>query len=637
MIGMSLRKMILIVGLLLCSLSYGRDIYVDNTGNDVTNNGSISQPYRTINKAALEAVAGDNVIIKSGTYFPTTRISVANSGLPGAPITFKAEVQDEVIIDGIISSSPTSGDRLGLFNIQGTTTTYKSYIVIDGLQIINSNWAGFFARYTDNITVKNCRTTKTGASGIIGANSSNITVLNNVVKEACIFPSRSQNTNECITMASVDVFEVAYNTVSDRLIDFSNGGEGIDAKNECKDGSIHHNTVFNLIRVGIYVDAFQRNINNIDVYANTVYACLRGGITVASEEGGIASDIQVHDNLIYNIGRVGLRIAGYLNNGPLQNIDVYQNTIYDCGSQGNFENCGILLEASNPANFGFNIRNNIVSGCPLQIKSNFSQPFPVTIANNLFFGNIGGFSANTLFTNTINANPLHVNIAALDFTLQSNSPAINMAIGSPLSTIDFNGVARPQGAQGDLGAFEYVSTLPVTLLSFTGNLQKEHVQLKWTTSREINASHYLVEKSSNGISFNKIGIVSARNVLLNSSYSFDDLTLNPCLQYYRLKMMDKDGSFAYSKILAIRVGVEYVEIISVYPNPVTNFLTVQLSGSDQTNQYIKIVGMDGRVVALIAVGRNVTQTKVDVSKLSRGNYILVFVGSHARSSASFVK
>ena len=63
---------------------------------------------------------------------------MANSGLPSAPITFKAEVQGEVIIDGIISQSPTSGDRLGLFNIQGTTTT-KSHIVIDRLQIINSN------------------------------------------------------------------------------------------------------------------------------------------------------------------------------------------------------------------------------------------------------------------------------------------------------------------------------------------------------------------------------------------------------------------------------------------------------------------------------------------------------------------
>ena len=128
---------------------------------------------------------------------------MANSGLPVARITFKAEVQGEVIIDGIISSSPTSLDRLGLFNIQGTTTTYKSYIVIDGLQIINSNWAGFFDRHTDNITVKNCRTTKTGASGITGANSSNITVLYNVVMEVCIFPSTSQKTDECITMASV--------------------------------------------------------------------------------------------------------------------------------------------------------------------------------------------------------------------------------------------------------------------------------------------------------------------------------------------------------------------------------------------------------------------------------------------------
>ncbi len=622
--------------LLLTAMAYGRNIYVDNTGNDATNNGSISQPYRTINKAALEAVAGDSVIIRSGTYFPTSRIDVANSGLPGAPITFSAEVINGVIIDGIGSVTPTTGDRLGLFTILGNTTTYKSYIVIDGLQIINSTWVGFFSRYADNITVKNCTTIKTGASGIIAANSSNITVLNNIVMEACSIPSSGQNTNECITMASVDGFEVGYNTISDRLVDLNNGGEGIDAKNACNNGSIHHNTVFNLIRVGIYVDAFQRNINNIDVYANKVFDC-RSGITIASEEGGIANDIKVHDNLVYNIGRVGLRLAGYLNNGPLQNISVFQNTIYNCGSQGNYENCGILLEASNPSNSGFVIRNNIVSGCPQQIKSNFSQPFSVTIHNNLFFGAIGGFSANTTVSSTLNANPLHVNVASFDFNLQPNSPAIDKAIGSPLSMVDFNGVKRPQGALGDLGAFEYVSTLPLNLLSFTGSLQKEHIALKWTTSTEVNVAHFLVEKSYNASSFKEIGSVVARNVLQNSTYLFDDHALNNGIQYYRLKMMDKDGSFKYSNLVAIRIGEANFEIIRVFPNPVSNLLTVQHASSDQPNQYIKIVSMNGAVISQFAVSRNVTQSKVDVSKLPHGKYILVFEGANSTYTTSFVK
>jgi hypothetical protein len=272
------------------SNAYCTTYYVATNGSD-NNTGTKELPFATIGKGASVAKAGDIVIIKSGIYKPTNRIQPANSGTQAAPITFIAEVKDEAIIDGSMAASPTTTDRLGLFSILGTATTSQSWIIVDGLRIINSTFAGFYARYADNITFKNCSTLNTGASGFIGANSSNIKVLNNTIQKACQSPSASLGTNECITMASVERFEVAYNLVSDRKIDLNNGGEGIDAKNECKNGSIHHNTVFDLVRLGIYVDAYQRNINNIDVYANTVYKC-GAGIGVAIEEGGTLTNVK---------------------------------------------------------------------------------------------------------------------------------------------------------------------------------------------------------------------------------------------------------------------------------------------------------------------------------------------------------
>ena len=456
----SVTNKIAVLALLCLNItdSYSTTYYVATNGND-NNAGTKDLPFATINKGATIAKAGDVVIIKSGTYKPTTRIQPTNSGTQNAPITFIAEVKNEAIIDGSNSASPTATDRLGLFTILGTTTATQNWIVVDGLRIINSAFAGFHARYASNITIKNCSTFNTGASGIVAANSSDIKVLNNKVQKACQAPSASLGTNECITMASVAQFEVAYNSVSDRMTDLNNGGEGIDAKNECKDGSIHHNTVFDLVRLGIYIDAYQRNINNIDVYANRVYKC-GAGIGLAIEEGGTLTGVKIHDNIVYDIPKAGIQVRGYLVNGPMKDVFVYQNTVVRTGNlQGiTYENAGILIDADHPNNSNMVVRNNIVAECSIQIKTKtFSF---LTVDNNLLFGPSSTpkpTNPSVLYgnpgTNAILEDPLFENSANADFRLKSNSPAIDKAMGSPLSTIDFNDFPRP--TKGDLGAVEY--------------------------------------------------------------------------------------------------------------------------------------------------------------------------------------
>lgn len=443
----------LIIGLTSFSIQAGT-IYVSPTGSDsAPNDGTINKPYLTINKAASIAVAGDVVIIKSGTYMVSSSIIVSNSGTSSQPITFKAEVKDGVIINGSSSSTPNISDRQGLFTILGTSGTYKNWIIVDGLRIINSNFAGIYARYSDNIIVKNCSTYNTGASGIIAANSSNIKVLNNKVQQACMYPSPAVGTNECITMASVNTFEVAYNTVSDRPTDTSNGGEGIDAKNACINGKIHHNTLTNLFRTAIYIDAYGIDLSNIEVYNNKVYNT-SSGITVASEEGGTVTNVKIYNNLLFDIQAVGIRIAGWLRNGPIRDISVYQNTAVRCGLgkiASNWENCSLLLEADNNLNSNFIVRNNIFAHSTNQMRWK-NQNYAI-IENNLVFG----FSTVT-GGNAIISDPKFMNLAAKDFRLESGSPAIDAALGSPVSTIDYHDVARPLGSATEIGAFEYYPT-----------------------------------------------------------------------------------------------------------------------------------------------------------------------------------
>lgn len=464
-------RIICVLFLLLFTLAkvYATTYYVATNGND-NNIGTKELPFLTIGKGASIAKAGDIVIIKSGVYKPTTRIQPANSGTQAAPITFMAEVKDEVIIDGSEASSPNTTDRMGLFTISGASTTNtQNWIIVDGLRIINSGFFGFFARNANNITFKNCSTFNSGASGFIAANSTDIKVLNNKVQQACVVPNKSLGTNECITMASVERFEIAYNSVSDRLIDLNNGGEGIDAKNESKDGSIHHNTVFDLVRMGIYVDAYQKNINNIDVYANKVYKC-GAGIGVAIEQGGTLTGVKIHDNIVYDIPRAGIQVRGYLVNGPMKDVFVYQNTVVRTGTEQGitYENAGILIDADHPTNTNIVVRNNIVAECGIQIKTKGHDFYKVD--NNLLFGTSSTpkpSSPTVLYgnagTNAILEDPLFENSAKADFNLKVGSPAIDKAVGTPLSTVDFFDFPRPTKA--DLGAIENQKTPVIIVLS----------------------------------------------------------------------------------------------------------------------------------------------------------------------------
>lgn len=474
---------------LVLTHAHATTYYVATNGND-NNLGTRELPFLTIGKGASVAKAGDVVVIKSGTYKPTTRIQPANSGTSNAPITFMAEVKDEAIIDGSLATSPSPTDRLGLFSVLGTTTVTQNWIVVDGLRIINSNFVGFYARYASNITFKNCSTLNTGASGFIGANANDIKVLNCKVQRACQFPSASLGTNECITMASVNRFEVAYCTVSDRLVDVNNGGEGIDAKNECKDGSIHHNTVFDLVRTGIYVDAYQRNINNIEVYANTVYKCV-SGITVAIEEGGTLTGVKIHDNIVYDIPRAGIQVRGYLRNGIMKDVFVYQNTVVRTGNlQGiSYENAGVLIDADHPNNSNIVVRNNIVAECGIQIKTK-GYPFYI-VDNNLLFGTSSTPKPNdptVLYgnagTNAILSDPLFENSATADFRLRTDSPAIDKAVGTPLSTVDFYDFIRT--GKGDVGAVEFQKAVVVLSTENSQEENKEMIIYPNPANREIN-------------------------------------------------------------------------------------------------------------------------------------------------------
>jgi Secretion system C-terminal sorting domain len=141
-------------------------------------------------------------------------------------------------------------------------------------------------------------------------------------------------------------------------------------------------------------------------------------------------------------------------------------------------------------------------------------------------------------------------------------------------------------------------TLPLELLSFTGKQNAEGITLNWQTANEQNVSHFIVEKSSDiADKFVEIGKIKAigNNRETPQYYSLFDAQPS-FLNYYRLKMVDNDGGFNYSKILAFKGENKSNGIIGFYPNPVTNVLNVVLTNTNYKTATVSLVDITGRTL-----------------------------------------
>lgn len=168
----------------------------------------------------------------------------------------------------------------------------------------------------------------------------------------------------------------------------------------------------------------------------------------------------------------------------------------------------------------------------------------------------------------------------------------------------------------------------VKLSSFTAKLAGNNGMLTWVTEQEVNNSHFEIERSEDAIKFEKRGTVAgAGNSSSKLTYNYTD-PLNTAAKviYYRLKMVDMDGKYIYSKIIAIRIGGTITtENFSVYPNPFITDIKVRLTSQEDVNATFRVLSFDGKelLARKVAVqkGENIVVLK-DFGTLAKGNYIL---------------
>ena len=179
-------------------------------------------------------------------------------------------------------------------------------------------------------------------------------------------------------------------------------------------------------------------------------------------------------------------------------------------------------------------------------------------------------------------------------------------------------------------------SLPLDLITFSGSLKNNSsVILNWKTENEINVSNFLIERSTNGNNFNTIGTISSNgnnNTGSVFNYSFTDIDAanqQSLILYYRLKIVDKDGSFKYSNIITILLS-DITGKISVSPNPTVNEIKLNISAPVDGRVEWKLFDNTGRVIKQNAEHvrkGNGNSFTINMSKLAIGTYYLSVSGA----------
>lgn len=313
------------------------EIYWVSPDGDDGADGTEDAPFQTIQQAVDAAGPGDLVYVKAGTYAP---FSVSNSGNYGNPVVISAAPGEErlAVIDG------TGTSVRGLIYAKG-----KSHFIIHGFLVQNAPTDGIFVEGSDEgeygVHIWGNGVDTTGNAGIYCCGlimGSTPGVDEYRLFDLSVDGNEVTNTNfpdggnECITVGGgLSGFLIRYNWVH------TSEQYGIDPKLGAKDGEISNNIIHGIEKHGIYLDCAARALINIDVFNNTIYNC-NNGIAVAREsarEGSVPviDDILIKDNVVRDNTQYGVMLYKHsrdIETGPFNDVRIASNSIYDNGSDG---------------------------------------------------------------------------------------------------------------------------------------------------------------------------------------------------------------------------------------------------------------------------------------------------------------
>ena len=231
---------------------------------------------------------------------------------------------------------------------------------------------------------------------------------------------------------------------------------------------------------------------------------------------------------------------------------------------------------------------------------------------------------------------LHINTGVATQAENGGTPIIGI-------TDDFDGNLR-NATTPDIGADEFTTVLPVSLVRFTGTKNNTINTLTWSTLTETNNKGFEILRSADGVQFTSLAFVASKADNGSSSqlinYQLNDEQPLSTNNYYRLKQIDKDGKTTLSNIVLLKAGKSTrLEIAAVYPNPVKGSLTILVNTTKTEKATISVTDYAGKVLMqqTTQLINGSTSIQLNTTHLTQGNYVLNVRTNNEVVTTKFIK
>lgn len=181
--------------------------------------------------------------------------------------------------------------------------------------------------------------------------------------------------------------------------------------------------------------------------------------------------------------------------------------------------------------------------------------------------------------------------------------------------------------------FSVSSTLPLDWVSFTGRVHENTVKLNWEVDNVVNNDHFEVEYAIDGLHFIKAGSVAANNSV--SKYTFSVGNLSTGNYYFRIKQVDLDGRYTYSKIIQLTTRIS-LSSIYLQGNPVNQVLLLMNPDQESIQQFM-ITDVTGKLIQRKQLTTTSTVITGNVAGLKPGHYVVSLVTRKGVTALPFIK